>query len=82
MNKMMSFFAGIMSGLVVGAVTAILLAPSAGSELQSEVQNRIRDVFDEAKREQEATETRLRQEATMLGVQIDPKSQPNGAGHG
>ena len=68
-----------MSGMLVGAVIAVLLAPASGGELQEEVKNRIRDVFDEAEREREATETRLRQEAGMLGIHIEPKPQQNDA---
>ena len=79
MNKIMSFFAGVLSGLAVGAVTAMFLAPTSGETLQKEVRNRIQMILEEAQREQEATEARLRQEAGMLGINIDTPRQ-DGAG--
>ena len=80
MNKVMSFFAGVLSGLAVGAVTAVLLAPASGEQLQSSVRNRIKDVFDEAQKEQEATEMRLRQEAGLMGISLKETAPQNGAG--
>ena len=35
MNKVFSFLAGSMCGALVGAVTALLLAPASGDELRS-----------------------------------------------
>ena len=81
MNKVMSFFAGVLSGLAVGAVTAVLFAPASGEQLQSSVRNRIKDVFDEAQKEQEATEARLRQEAGMMGISLKETTPQNGAGY-
>lgn len=67
----MSFWVGILCGLAVGAVLALLYTPASGEQMQKEVRGRIDQVFEEAKREREATESRLRQEAGLLGIQID-----------
>lgn len=40
MNKTFSFLVGALGGAVVGAVTALLLAPSSGSELIQSVEDR------------------------------------------
>jgi gas vesicle protein len=42
MGKISGFLAGLMSGAIVGAVTALLLTPMSGNELQTQT----RDQFD------------------------------------
>lgn len=39
MEKGKVFISGVVSGLVLGAVTALLLAPKSGSELRSDVKD-------------------------------------------
>ncbi|MCA9971368.1 MAG: YtxH domain-containing protein [Anaerolineales bacterium] len=50
MNKIFSFLAGMMSGALVGAVSALLLTPASGEDLKADVQNRIAAAKDEFQR--------------------------------
>ena len=68
MNKMFSFLAGAMCGALIGAVTAILLAPVSGEELRATVQTRLDEAIQEGKRATEETQKRLEaQFAQMKG---------------
>ena len=49
MQRIMSFLAGVMSGAVVGAVAALLLAPASGEELQSRLRTQVEIVIAESK---------------------------------
>jgi gas vesicle protein len=40
MRKFFAFFAGVMSGAIVGAAVALLLAPMSGEALQAEINAR------------------------------------------
>lgn len=55
MSKFFSFIAGLMSGSVVGATAALLLAPMSGDELQATAQARLEQALQEAKAAQEQT---------------------------
>ena len=55
MKKFFSFVAGMMSGSVVGAAAALLLAPSSGQHLRAEARHRWEEAIDEAKAAMEAT---------------------------
>lgn len=55
MSKFFSFIAGLMSGSVVGATAALLLAPMSGDELQATAQARWEQALQEAKAAQEQT---------------------------
>ena len=50
MNRFLSFFAGIVSGALVGAVVAVLLAPSSGEDLRIQLQERASYVQEEVKK--------------------------------
>ncbi|HET89385.1 MAG TPA: YtxH domain-containing protein [Chloroflexi bacterium] len=50
MKKAFSFLLGVVSGAVIGAVAAILLAPYPGSELQARVRTRIQELIEEGRR--------------------------------
>jgi gas vesicle protein len=56
MRRFMTFLAGTICGALVGAVTALLLAPYAGEELRSRALERI-EVFRDEIREAYATRT-------------------------
>ena len=47
--KIMSFLAGAMSGAVVGATAALLLAPASGEELRAETRQRYESIIAEAR---------------------------------
>ena len=55
MKKFFSFAAGLLSGAVVGATTAILLAPASGDELRADARARWEEAVDAAKEEMEET---------------------------
>lgn len=55
MSKFFSFLAGLMSGSVVGATAALLLAPMSGDELQATAQARWEKALEEAKAVREQT---------------------------
>lgn len=50
MRKFFAFLAGLMSGAIVGAAVALLLAPMSGDALQSEIGAR----FDQLRAEMES----------------------------
>lgn len=58
MRRLMTFLTGVVCGAVVGAVTALLLAPTSGEELRVRVQKRTEELRDEIR---EAYETRMAQ---------------------
>ena len=56
MRRFTTFIAGTLCGALVGAVTALLLAPYAGEELRARARERI-DAFRDEVREAYATRT-------------------------
>lgn len=63
MRRFMTFIAGAFCGALVGAVTALLLAPYAGEELRARTRDRIETFRDEVR---EAYATRVAQMETEL----------------
>ena len=55
MNKILSFMAGALCGAVVGSTVALLLAPSSGEALRSEMVHRWEDALNEARQAMEET---------------------------
>ena len=62
MKKFFSFAAGLLSGAVVGATTAILLAPASGDELRADARARWEEAVEAAKAEMEETRRNKTQE--------------------
>lgn len=50
MRKVASFLAGVFAGALVGAVTAVLLAPYSGQELQDRARTRVQRLVEEGRR--------------------------------
>ena len=50
MNRLLSFIAGVVSGALVGATIAILLAPVSGEEMRYQIQERSTYIQDEVKK--------------------------------
>jgi gas vesicle protein len=50
MRRAISFLIGVVSGAMVGAVVAILLAPSSGQELQGRMRGRVQELIEEGRR--------------------------------
>jgi gas vesicle protein len=72
MNKIMGFLAGIFSGAVVGAVSALLLAPMSGRELRTQARDRFDNLVDDAR---EAAETKRAQLESQLEALKAPKHE-------
>ncbi len=49
MRKWLSFLIGALSGAMVGAAIAILLAPRSGQELQGQMRARVQGLIDEGR---------------------------------
>lgn len=49
MRKMIVFLMGVLSGSVVGAAIALLLAPASGAELRAQVAGRYHSVEEEVR---------------------------------
>jgi gas vesicle protein len=56
MKRFFSFVAGLLSGSVVGAAAAILLAPASGDELRADARARWEEALNAAKEEMEQTQ--------------------------
>ena len=54
MRKMVGFLAGVICGALVGGVTAILLAPYAGSELRDRIGFQAQGLIDKGRQAAEA----------------------------
>jgi gas vesicle protein len=59
MSRFFSFMAGAMSGAVVGATAALLLAPASGEELRSEAVSRWEEALRESREAMEQTRREL-----------------------
>jgi gas vesicle protein len=66
MNKTMSFLAGAMCGALVGAVAALLLAPSSGQQLQTDVRGQFDHVVADARAAAGAKRTQLEAQLAAL----------------
>jgi gas vesicle protein len=58
MNKLFSFMAGAMCGVLVGGVTALLLTPTSGNDLREQAIER----WETAKREAQQARSQTRQQ--------------------
>ena len=70
MRKLVGFVAGAMCGAIVGAVAALLLAPSSGTELRQNVRSKVSDVLSEG--HQAAATRRAELEAQFAALKKPP----------
>lgn len=70
MRKLVGFVAGAMCGAIVGAVAALLLAPSSGIELRQNVRARAGNVLSEGR--QAAASRRADLEAQFAALKKPP----------
>jgi gas vesicle protein len=70
MQRFLSFLVGTVMGALVGATLAILLAPSSGDELRSELRTRMTSFRDELT---EAYDTRRIELEKQLSTMRQPK---------
>ncbi len=66
MRRFMTFLTGVVFGAVVGAVTALLLAPSSGEELRTRARERFDDLTDEVREAYAARVSQLEAELEKL----------------
>jgi gas vesicle protein len=55
MSKLLAFLGGVLSGAIVGAVSALLVTPASGDDLKQQARQRYNDMLDEGRK---AGETR------------------------
>jgi gas vesicle protein len=74
MRRFMNFLAGALCGALVGAVTALLLAPTSGEELQTRISDQMKTMSDEIRA---AYENRVAQlEAELASLRKPPVADP------
>ena len=71
MSKLTGFLAGAMSGAIVGTVSALLLAPMSGRDLQNRAREEFDNLVDDAK---SAAELKRVQLEAQLEAMKSPKA--------
>jgi gas vesicle protein len=66
MRKAFNFLAGLMTGGLVGATIAVLLAPASGEDIRIQFQDRAMRLKDEVKAVAEARRAELERELAAL----------------
>ena len=74
MGRFFSFLMGALTGALVGATVALLLAPSSGEELQTRARERFTSVKDEVRQAYEARVAQLEAELESLRKRV--KAEP------
>ncbi len=75
MGKITGFLAGLMSGAIVGAVAALLLAPSSGRELQSRAREQFDTLVEDAKTAAETKRVQLEAQLASLKAPKSPEKE-------
>lgn len=65
-NKVIGFLVGAALGVLVGGVTALLLAPTSGNDLRQQIRDRAQYVQDEVKNAAEQRRAELEKQLTDL----------------
>jgi gas vesicle protein len=66
MRRFTNFLTGVIFGALVGAVTALLLAPSSGEDLRSRARERFDDLTDDVREAYNARVAQLEAELESL----------------
>ena len=66
MNKALNFMAGALCGALVGGVAALLLAPTSGEELRSDVTARWEEALAEAHQAMEDTRRQMQEQFEQM----------------
>ncbi len=72
MRRFMTFLTGILCGALVGAVTALLLAPASGEEFRARVQKRGEVLRQEIREAYDSRMAQLEDELSALRGQRNP----------
>lgn len=75
MGKSTGFLAGLMSGALVGAVSALLLAPTSGRELQSRAREQLDTLVEDAKTAAETKRVQLEAQLASLKAPKTPEKE-------
>lgn len=74
MSKVIGFLAGLLSGAIVGSVSALLLAPMSGRELQNRARDQFDHLVDDARTAAETKRVQLEAQLEALKAPRSPKS--------
>lgn len=66
MRRFFSFLSGVVTGAIIGAVVALLFAPTSGEELMSDVQGRAATLRDEVRSAAQARRAELEKQLAEL----------------
>ena len=77
MAKISGFLAGLMSGAIVGAVAALLLAPMSGSELQTQTRDQFNQLIEDARHAAETKRVQLEAQLEALKAPKPAEKQAN-----
>ena len=66
MSKLLAFLGGVLSGAIVGAVSALLLTPGSGDELKQQARQRYNDMQEEGRKAGETRRAEVVAEFEML----------------
>ena len=75
MRRFMNFLAGVLCGALVGAVTALLLAPTSGGELQARIGDQMKSMSDEIRAAYENRMAQLEAELASLKKPPEPEAE-------
>ena len=73
MGKISGFLAGVMSGAIVGAVAALLLAPMSGHELQTQTRDQFDHLIEDARHAAETKRVQLEAQLAALKAPKPPE---------
>jgi gas vesicle protein len=73
MSRLLSFLFGVVIGGVIGAGTALLLAPASGSQLQSQVRERADYIQVEVRKAATEKRAELEQQLAALRASNSPQ---------
>jgi gas vesicle protein len=66
MQRFFSFLAGVFAGLIVGAIVALLLAPTSGDDLRKQMQKRSNELVSDVKSAIDEERKKLQDELESL----------------
>ena len=76
MRRFASFVFGSVMGAMLGAVIALLIAPSSGEELQARARARVENLRDEVQKAYEMRAAQLQAELEALSSGSEGEEQP------